>query len=166
MKILHKVLCIMSFISAIAPIYACDMGGTNVPFVSSITCSDIKRSPSYNRYENSEKRIASSWDEVANTIFFKKTGKYHELSNSYKASFELGGARWTSVDDYLKSIDSKDLETMAQAIYVKFAQNSTLKHLLLSTEGKILVDDSDKGKGNNYVGRILMIVRPLIRKYG
>lgn len=165
MKILHKVLCIMSLVSAIAPLHACDMGGTNVSFVPSITGSEIKRSPSYDRYENSNKTIASSWDEVANTIVFKKTGKYHELSNSHKASFDLGGLKWASVDDYLKSVDSKDLETMARAIYAKFAQNSTLKNLLLSTEGKILVDDSDKGKGNNYLGRILMLVRLLVRKH-
>jgi len=61
---------------------------------------------------------------------------------------------------------------MKEAVYAKFTQNKNLKQILLNTGDKILIEhtykdsywaDGGDGSGQNWLGKILMIVRDHIR---
>jgi hypothetical protein len=164
---IHSVVMCLSLVSLSSSfIYTCDQGGTDGEFVPCIRSSDIKKY-SYSFYKNATGQPSKNWDEVADSIIFKNSGTYAGFSNAYRATFELYGQSWSSVKDYCTSTGSAaNLEAVARAVYMKFAQNSSLKSLLLGTGSKILVDDSDKGMGNNNLGRILMIVRSYLQKQG
>ena len=64
---------------------------------------------------------------------------------------------------------SRSLDTMIKAVRAKFNQHQNLKNMLLSTSGKVLVEDAGardafygagaNGMGCNYLGQILMMVR-------
>ncbi len=157
MKTFNSTLCLslISFVSV--SLFACDHGGLDGQFVPNITTSEIKRHPSYTSYANADGKSSKSWEQINNKVVVKDQGSYKALSNSYAESFQLGGVTWRSVKQYCQSIGSKDLDVMARAVYMKFAQNQSLKALLLGTGSAVIVDDADTR--DNYLGRILMIVR-------